>query len=95
MSARATSDAPGGRSHFLGHELSPLTQRRLRNFRANKRGYWSLWIFLTLFIVTLFAEFVANGAKVSYAPIEKPYGVKECAVFDADGYQLAFGQGLD
>ena len=59
MSARATSDSPGGK-RFLGRELSPLTQRRLRNFRANKRGYWSLWIFLTLFVVTLFAEFVAN-----------------------------------
>jgi microcin C transport system permease protein len=40
--------------------LSPLTRRRLRNFRANRRGYWSLWIFLALFGVSLFAEFIAN-----------------------------------
>jgi len=40
--------------------LSPLTQRRLHNFRANRRGWWSMWIFLILFIVSLFAEFVAN-----------------------------------
>ena len=60
MSAAPTPSAPGGGTRFLGRELSPLTQRRLRNFRANKRGYWSLWIFLTLFIVALFAEFVAN-----------------------------------
>ena len=40
--------------------LSPLTQRRLRNFRANKRGYWSMWIFLALLVVTLPAEFLAN-----------------------------------
>ncbi|WP_456306712.1 ABC transporter permease, partial [Paracraurococcus ruber] len=40
--------------------LSPLTRRRLANFRANRRGYWSLWIFLALFLVTLFAEFIAN-----------------------------------
>ncbi len=40
--------------------ITPLTRRRLRNFRANKRGYWSLWLFLGLFLVTLFAEFVAN-----------------------------------
>ena len=40
--------------------LTPLTQRRLANFRANKRGYWSLIIFGTLFFVTLFAEFLAN-----------------------------------
>ncbi len=31
-----------------------------RNFKANRRGYWSLWIFLVLFIVSLFAEFIAN-----------------------------------
>ena len=41
-------------------KLSPLTQRRLQIFRANRRGWWSMWIFLTLFIVSLFAEFVAN-----------------------------------
>jgi microcin C transport system permease protein len=41
-------------------KISPITERRLHNFRANKRGYWSLWIFLVLFTVTLFAEFVAN-----------------------------------
>jgi microcin C transport system permease protein len=40
--------------------LSPINQRRLANFKANRRGYWSLKIFLTLFVVTLFAEFIAN-----------------------------------
>ncbi|MGE0232766.1 MAG: ABC transporter permease [Flavobacteriaceae bacterium] len=40
--------------------LSPLNKRRWRNFKANRRGYWSLWIFLVLFVVTLGAEFVAN-----------------------------------
>ena len=40
--------------------LSPLTRRRLAAFRANRRGYWSLWIFLVLFIASLFAEFWAN-----------------------------------
>jgi microcin C transport system permease protein len=40
--------------------LSPINQRRLANFRANRRGYWSLWLFLVLFVLTLFAEFVAN-----------------------------------
>jgi microcin C transport system permease protein len=39
---------------------SPLTQRRWANFKANKRGFWALWIFLALFGFTLFAEFVAN-----------------------------------
>lgn len=43
----------------LSH-LSPITQRRLAIFRDNKRGWWSLWIFLALFLFTLFAELVAN-----------------------------------
>jgi microcin C transport system permease protein len=41
-------------------QLTPVNQRRLANFRANKRGYWSFWIFLFLFTVSLFSEFIAN-----------------------------------
>jgi len=40
--------------------LSPLTRRRLAAFRANRRGVVCLWIFLVLFVGSLFAEFVAN-----------------------------------
>ena len=40
--------------------LSPLNQRRLRSFKKNKRGYVSLWLFGFLFILTLFAELIAN-----------------------------------
>lgn len=40
--------------------VSPLTRRRWRNFRANRRGYVSLWIFLALFALSLCAEFLAN-----------------------------------
>jgi len=40
--------------------LSPMNRRRLDNFRRNRRGYWSFWIFLVLFVVSLGAEFVAN-----------------------------------
>jgi microcin C transport system permease protein len=40
--------------------LSPLNRRRLDNFRRNKRGAWSLVIFLVLFVASLFAEFIAN-----------------------------------
>ena len=43
---------------------TPLMQRRLNNFRKNKRGFWSLWIFLFLFVVSLFAEFIANDRPV-------------------------------
>ena len=45
---------------FLGIRITPLDRRRMRNFRANKRGFWSLWIFLVIFAVTLPAEFIAN-----------------------------------
>ena len=41
-------------------KLSPINRRRLDNFKANKRGWWSLWIFLILFVLSLFAEFLAN-----------------------------------
>jgi microcin C transport system permease protein len=44
--------------------LSPINQRRWQNFRANRRGYWSLWIFLALFILSLFAEFIANDRPI-------------------------------
>lgn len=40
--------------------LSPLNARRWANFRANRRGWWSARIFLVLFGITLFAEFIAN-----------------------------------
>ena len=45
---------------ILGLRITPLTRRRLYHFRANRRGLWSLWIFVGLFFVSLFAEFIAN-----------------------------------
>ena len=65
---------------ILGFRLSALTRRRFRNFRANRRGFWSLWIFLALFFVTLFAEFIANDRPLLiryegqfYAPVFVDY----------------------
>ncbi|MQT13958.1 ABC transporter permease [Segnochrobactrum spirostomi] len=43
-----------------GFTLSPINRRRWQVFRAHKRGYWSLWIFLVVFVLSLFAEFIAN-----------------------------------
>ena len=40
--------------------MTPLFRRRVHNFQANRRGFWSLWIFLVLFVVSLGAEFIAN-----------------------------------
>ena len=45
--------------------LSPLNQRRLRNFRRNRRAYWSLVIFSVLFGLSLFAEFIANDKPIA------------------------------
>ncbi|MFW2543316.1 ABC transporter permease [Primorskyibacter sp. 2E107] len=44
--------------------LSPLNKRRWRNFRRNGRAFWSLWIFLVLFVLSLFAEFIANDKPI-------------------------------
>jgi len=41
-------------------KLSPINERRWANFKGNRRGYISLIIFLVLFVVTLFAELIAN-----------------------------------
>lgn len=44
--------------------LSPINARRLQNFKANRRGFWSFWIFLVLFFLCLFAEFIANDRPI-------------------------------
>lgn len=46
--------------------LSPINQRRLENFKANRRGFWSFWVFGVIFFLSLFAELIAN---------DKPYFV--------------------
>jgi microcin C transport system permease protein len=60
--------------------LTPLDRRRLDAFCRNRRGFWSLWIFLALFAVTLAAELVANDRPVVvrydgalYFPLVKDY----------------------
>ena len=60
--------------------VSPLNKRRWQTFKANRRGFWSLWIFLTLFAISLCAEFIANDKPILveydgqyYWPIFKAY----------------------
>ena len=60
--------------------LSPLNQRRWQQFKAHKRGWYSLWLFLLLFFVTLGAELVANDKPLIvkydnqyYFPVLKRY----------------------
>ena len=40
--------------------MSPITRRRIIQFKANRRAFWSLWIFIGIFLISLFAEGVAN-----------------------------------
>ena len=50
-----------------GIRVSPINKRRWQNFKANRRGYWSLWLFAAMFLLSLYAEFIAN---------DKPFLVK-------------------
>lgn len=47
--------------------MSSLARRRLANLKANKRGYYSLWIFAGLFTLSLFAEFIANDKPILFS----------------------------
>ena len=65
---------------LLGMTVRPLTMRRWQVFRNRKRSFWSLVIFLALFVVTLFAEFIASDQPILvyydgsfYTPIFKTY----------------------
>ncbi len=81
IAAAKTSPALAARPRF---KLSPLNARRLRAFKANKRGYYSFIIFTALFLITLFAEFIANDKPflvkydgAYYMPIFKMYTEKQ------------------
>jgi microcin C transport system permease protein len=65
---------------FLGRRITPITRRRIENFKANRRGFWSLWIFLALFGLSLVAEFIANDRPLLvsyegslYVPVLRDY----------------------
>ena len=64
----------------LGIHLTPLIRRRFAQFRANRRGWWSLWLFLLLFGLSLGAELIANDRPLLvkyqgslYFPVLKEY----------------------
>ena len=44
--------------------MTPLAKRRIANFKKNKRGYYSFWIFMVLFVLSIFAEFIANDKPI-------------------------------
>ncbi|HAU29469.1 MAG TPA: ABC transporter permease [Rhodospirillaceae bacterium] len=67
-------------NRILGIPVSPLAHRRWLHFRGNRRGWYSLWIFLVLFTLSLFAEGIANDRPLLvrydgafYAPVLHDY----------------------
>ncbi len=44
--------------------LSPISRRRLDAFVRNRRGFYSFWIFLIAFVLSLGAEFIANDRPI-------------------------------
>lgn len=64
--------------------LSPLGRRRFERFRDNRRGWWSLWLFFALFLLSLGGELVANDKPLVlsyqhslYFPVFKRYTEQE------------------
>ena len=80
MDTAAAQNRTPPQTSALADRLSPLNARRLHNFCANRRGFWSLWIFLVMFVLSLFAEFIANDKPIIvnydggyYFPVFKAY----------------------
>lgn len=64
--------------------MTPIMRRRLQIFCRNRRGLWSLWIFLALFTLSLAAELIANHKPILvqhqgtlYFPVLKEYSELE------------------
>jgi microcin C transport system permease protein len=76
----AMESASGLDHRFMGCPITRLTARRIANFRDNRRGYYSLLVFLVLLVISLFAEFIANDKPIVvsyhgslYFPVLKDY----------------------
>lgn len=53
--------------------MSPLTQRKLRNFMSNRRGFYAAIVFIVMFFIAMFAEFIANDKPIILAYNQKIY----------------------
>lgn len=61
-------------------KLNPVTRKRLRRFSTFRRSYWSFWILVSLYLVSLVSEFICNDRPLyarydgeSYFPAFKFY----------------------
>ena len=79
------SDRPGWIQRHKP-QLSPINERRWRNFSANRRGYWSLWLFLAILVGALGAELIANDR-----PIIARYKGETLVPFLVDYPEAKFG----
>ncbi len=100
---------PGGPAHRLRREerlmfkFSPLGRRRFERFKKNRRGWWSLWLFIGLFILSLGGELIANDKPLVvsyqgslYFPVFKRHTEQEFGgqlPFQAD-YRSSYVQNL-
>ncbi|MGD1877047.1 MAG: ABC transporter permease [Kiloniellaceae bacterium] len=73
MTASSNTDGNTAGHRFPWIALSPIDRRRLANFRANRRGYWSVCILLPIFLLSLFAELIANDKPLFIWFDGKPY----------------------
>ena len=60
MQIEASTPVPAQKKPWL----NPTNRRRWENFKSNRRGYWSFWLFLILFFLSLTAEFIANDRPI-------------------------------
>lgn len=56
-------------------------------------GTWDVFLWVDD-VDVLYRELSLVGAEIVYAPVVQPYGMKEFAVRDPNGYVLGFGQTL-
>ena len=66
--------------NLIKFRLEKINQERWNRFRANKRGYLSLYLFSILFVLTLFSELISNDKPLLiyydssfYCPLVKEY----------------------
>ena len=55
------------------NKLSPINRRRLEIFKSNRRGYYSFWLFVVLFGVSLCAELIANDKPIVFSYADELY----------------------
>jgi uncharacterized glyoxalase superfamily protein PhnB len=77
---------------YLMLKQAVLKEHVVPNWHVSNQ-LWNVYFWVTD-ATSLFHEYQRRGAKFEYELIDQPYGVREFAVQDIDGYSLGFGQEL-